>query len=263
MGAYSTMDKAVAGLKDGLDSRVVSKRAADSAGIDFGMPVFGYVGDSGLGVARDNNIHTYKKDRGKIAFDADFITANSIIITVNTVAVTAVPFDTDHATTMANLIAQIETDIAGCDVTLDSTDADGRTIFIDIDGTEMTVAEAITGGGSQATGVITYSSRMIFDGFAMFAQKESAARSELDGSVIDAGDAKYVYKDAANVMINGWIYVVTADAVKKGNPVYVVAAAGATQGQCTDETSGNVVLTGAIFEETVAAAGIAKVRINK
>lgn len=261
MSAYDIMDEAFAGMKYGLDSRVVSKRVADSAGIAYGMPVFGYVGASGLGTARDDNIHTYKNDRGIITFDADFEASNSIIITVNGTAVTAVVFDTDHDTTMDLVIAQIEAEITGCSAS--SSGVNNRILNIDIDNTEMTVAEAITGGGSQPTGTVTYETRMVFIGFTMFTQQESAVKYDLSGVVVDAADAQYDYDDVANVMVDGWIYVVTSAAVNNNAQAYCIAASGSTQGQVDDLATNNQILAGATIKQTVAAAGIALVRIAK
>lgn len=261
MSAYDTIDAPVAGMIEGTQSRIISKRIGDSAGIPFGIPVFGYIGDSGLGTARDDNVHRYKNDSGIITFDADFEASNSIIITVNGTAVTAVVFDTDHDTTMALVVAQIEAEITGCNAT--SSGVNNRILTIDIDGTEMTVAEAITGGGSQPTGTVTYTTRMVFIGFTVFTQLEAAGRTELDGTVISAADAQYDYRDSANIMVDGEIYVVTSEAVDNLNQVYAITAAGATQGQCGDTVGSNVSLTGATFTETVAASGVAKVRVNK
>jgi len=256
MPQYANIDPKIAGLKQGLDSRVESKIVAELLGIDFGLPVFGNEGV-------DDLIYLYHNDRSQLAFDADFVTANSIVITVNGTAVTAVPFNTDHDTTMNDVIAQIEADITGSSVALDATDGTNRTIFIDINGVEVIVTEAITGGGSQATGTATISSRQVFKGYSLFTQKESAEKTDLDGNVIDAADAKYLLKDAANVLIDGWVTVTMFEAVNSGVAAYVKVAAGATQGQTGTTTSGNTALTGVTIDETIAAAGLARVRVNK
>lgn len=43
-----------------------------------------------------------------ISFDADFVTGNSIVVSVDGIALAAVPFDTDQATTMTNLVGAIK-----------------------------------------------------------------------------------------------------------------------------------------------------------
>lgn len=83
----------------------------------------------------------------KVVFDADFVTGNSIVATINGVAVTAVPFNTDQATTMSDLETQIETDIPGSAVVIDPT----RTLLITFaDGSSVSFSAVITGGASQA-----------------------------------------------------------------------------------------------------------------
>lgn len=97
----------------------------------------------------------------------------------------------------------------------------------------------------------------------MFTQKESAQKVDANGNVIEAAEAKYIEKEAANIMINGWVTVVTADAVVSKSAAYAIVASGADQGKVTDTTSGNVALSGVTFDEDVAAAGLAIVRVNK
>jgi hypothetical protein len=91
----------------------------------------------------------------KAVFSADFVASNSIVFTINDVAVTAVPFNTSQTQTMTDLKVQIEADITDAIVTIDNTDANTRTLLIDIDGKVATTSVAITGGASQPTVVIT------------------------------------------------------------------------------------------------------------
>jgi hypothetical protein len=256
MGAYNDIDTKLAGLKQGLDSRVVSRRSSQAAGLDFGYPVFGYAGN-------EKDVFLFRNNRAKILWDADFVTGNSIDITVDGTAVTTVPFNTDHDTTMDDVAAQIEADIAGSSVTLIDTGGNNRDIYITIEDDDNRAAtEAVTGGASQASGTITYDSTMIFEGISMFSQREAAQKVDANGVVLEAATAAYPEKEAANVMIDGWITVVTADAVVSKSAAYVVAT-GANQGKVTDSASGNTALTGATIDEDVSAAGLAIVRINK
>jgi hypothetical protein len=89
-----------------------------------------------------------------LAFDADFNAGNSIVVTVNGTAVTAVPYNASHAQTMADLKTQIETDITDCVCVITDKDPTGRTIEITVNGNETDVSEAIT-GGTPPTGTIT------------------------------------------------------------------------------------------------------------
>lgn len=90
-----------------------------------------------------------------LAFDADFIAANSIVVTVNGTAVTAVVYAASHAATMAALKLQIETDITDCVCVITDSDATGRTLEINVNGDEADVSAAITGGASQAGNTVT------------------------------------------------------------------------------------------------------------
>jgi hypothetical protein len=97
---------------------------------------------------------------GTLTFDTDFVTSNSIVVTVNGTAVTAVPFDTDNATTYSNLETQIETDIAGSSVTVDAV---ARTVVVVLEtpGGVSTISAVVTGGASQPVGTATYSDRQV------------------------------------------------------------------------------------------------------
>jgi hypothetical protein len=182
MGAYSNTDAKIAGLKQGLSSRVLSKRVAETAGIEYGYPVFGYEGN-------DNDAYLYHNNVGVILFDADFVTSNSIVITVDGTAVTAVPFNTSHTQTMTDLKEQIQNDITGAVVTLtDATNNRELTITIE-DDNERVVAEAVTGGASQPTGTVSYTSSQIFLGLTLITHQESAVKEDLDGNVLIASTA--------------------------------------------------------------------------
>lgn len=94
---------------------------------------------------------------GTVVFSDDFVTDNSIAMTVNGESVTAVAFNSDQATTMDDLKDQIEADIAGSSVTILTSDTNTRSFRIDIFGETVTsITAAVTGGASQPTAVITY-----------------------------------------------------------------------------------------------------------
>lgn len=87
-----------------------------------------------------------------LVYDADFVASNSITVTVNGDTTSGVTFDTDQATTMDAVIAQIESEISGSSAKLDSDDADNRTIIIELFADDVaTASSAVTGGTSQAT----------------------------------------------------------------------------------------------------------------
>lgn len=108
----------------------------------------------------------------KVVFSADFVASNSIVFTINGTAVTAVPFNTTHAQTMTDLKSQIETDITDCVVTIDDSDANTRTLLIDIDKDISSVAVAVTGGASQPTSTITTNLTDVYKEIAAWIETE-------------------------------------------------------------------------------------------
>lgn len=81
-----------------------------------------------------------------ITFDADFVTGNSIAWTLNGVSQTAIPFATDHATTLANLAAAIE----ATDAVYDCAGATRTLTITSIDFDQPVFTFTVTGGASQA-----------------------------------------------------------------------------------------------------------------
>ena len=195
MGAYGFLDEAVAGLKYGLDSRIEGGWVCkESAGINFGAPVFGYDDDV-------NGAYNYYNDTAKVVYDADFVTSNSIAFSVNGTSITPVVFATSHAATMTALIAAVEA-LTGVEAVLDSDDSNGRTLFVRTRGATNTVVTTVTLGGSQATATMTYDSGQVYVGVAMFVQKAPSVSGEA-----------YEQYDAMNVMADGEIWVVPTLAV--------------------------------------------------
>lgn len=206
--------------------------------MDYGRAAGGEVGNV-------TEVHTPVLDVGTLLFDADFVTGNSITITVNGVAGAAVPFDTDHATTSAAVLASIQA-IAGVTSASISDPGTDREFTIETEGVAITVAEAITGGASQATGSVDYTTDKndIFRGITLHQHNEAGV---------------YAAKAAVNVLRQGVVWVETSKAVTADSDAYVDLAGGI--GKFTD-TSTNNLATGGKFRSTVAAAGLAKLEIN-
>ena len=236
MSAYETIDEAIRGLKYGIgpDGRIEGEFSCkEEDGIEFGDPVFGYVGDS-------VSAYKFKNDTGKIAFDADFVTSNTIDITVNGVAAAQVTFTTDHDTTAALVVAAVAA-LTGVECVLDAEDTDNRTFLIQVKGETALVTEAVAGGASQATGTITYGSSQVFLGVAMFDQNS---------------EAMYEQYDAVNIMADGEIWVQPVEAVQALETAYVDNAA-------TDigEFSNAGVEVNAKYRSNAAADGLARLRV--
>src|SRR5690606_9633148 len=67
--------------------------------------------DFGLGLVQgvaENGCQLPKLNVAVLSFNADFVTSNDIDLDVNGEAITTVPFNSDHATTLADLAAEID-----------------------------------------------------------------------------------------------------------------------------------------------------------
>ncbi len=112
----------------------------------------------------------------KVVFDIDFESGNNIDFVINGTTVTTVPWNTNQATTMADIETQIEADIANSSVTVDPGDPNTRTLLIDItDGTASSITVVVTGGGNQAVGTISYDDTDVEDAY-----KDAAAWAETE-----------------------------------------------------------------------------------
>lgn len=238
MGAYGAMEKAVAGLKSGLDARVESFKAGEI--IAFGRALFGYAADA-------ITAWLYKNDRSTVTLDADLVAANvaTWTVTVDGVAYNgAVTYATSHQATMGALVAAIQAAVPNSVVTLSATPF--RVYTVDVDGKTVVATLVITLGVSQAGVTVANSSRQVFLGISMFDQKEGG---------------NYASGDSVNVLVEGQIYVTTAASVNANTAAYVVQAAGATVGLFTPTAASNYD-TKCRFRETVSGAGLALLEVR-
>ncbi len=95
--------------------------------------------------------------QSKIVWDGDFVTANTIIVTVDGTAAATVTFATDHATTAALVVAAVQA-LTGITCELDVSDTNSRTIFIYKTAKTAigTVTEVVALGAGAASGTVTY-----------------------------------------------------------------------------------------------------------
>lgn len=185
MSAYDYIDQARPGLLYGIDNLVEGGWACKpSAGIEFGYPVFTYVGD-------EKDLYTFKNDTGTFVLDADLITANVVNITVNGTAMAAVTFDTDHDTTMGLIVSALN-DMTGVEAVLDPADTNSRTIQILIKGETAVITGAVTLGASQAGVTVTYTTAQVYVGIAVMTQNSAGL---------------YEQYDAVNVLVEGYCWV--------------------------------------------------------
>ena len=236
MSQYNELDKALPGLKYGLDGKVATG-AAQSA-IAFGAPVFASKGE-------ENRVGALVNDKATVAFDANFVTANVVAGTVTINGGTAVNysvnFNTNHATTFAALVAALDA-ISGIEVV--SFDATARTIVLSANGLLLAVTGAVTGGATQAAVTVTAGTDMVLRGVALRTAK-----------ILVNGLSRYEITDPVNILTDGEVWVNTADAVDAHKQAYL-----ASGGAWTDEASGNTA-TPYTFRSSTTAAGLARLEV--
>lgn len=214
MGAYNNLQEMIAGLQYGIQTTKISTKVCkESAGINFGAPLFGHVGDAESCYTMHNNVST-------LVYSADFVSLNSIIVTINGVASTPVVFDTNQATTMLALIAQLESDFTGLVATNPDVAGDDRTLKLELlTGVDNISTSVVTLGASQATASATMSTTMIYLGIALFMHKSSQTTVGI-----------YDQYDSVNCMEQGEIVVTTQGTVEALKTAYVIQTDGSTQG---------------------------------
>lgn len=237
MTAYGNIDTAVAGLKFGTESKVLSRVAAED--MPLGYPAFQLKGET-------DSIALLNNDEAVVLYDADFVTLNNIEFNVTrpgpgdtdvTIQVNVL-FDTDQATTLAALVAAVQA-IEG----IDAAGTGVREITVNSDdGAAITVTTEVTLGASQAGATVTpaNSGNQVFRGVTMLTQNNPIP---------------YVSGQMVNVMYEGGIYVETDSACVSGDGVFYSAAG--------KFSNAGTAIPNAIFESDLAAAGLALITINK
>jgi hypothetical protein len=199
MAAYDVIDTSRQGLEEGLlGTKEGGWICQESGGIEFGMPVFGYVNDR-------EGLYNYYNDTAKVAFDADFVASNTINGTVNGVAIAEVTFTSTHVNTMNLLIAAYEA-LTGVRAELDTTDGTSRTLLIQVKGGANVTTSVVTNGASQAVATITYASSQVYVGISLFNQKYPG---------------EYEQYDAVNVMTRGKVWCPVLATVKSNDEAYI------------------------------------------
>lgn len=233
---YDTLDKAAAGLLYGADSKVVT--GAAQAPIAFGAPVYASLGE-------ENKVGPLVNDKSTLGFSADFSASNVVAGTVTIAGGTAVAYTvtygTSHAATFAALVAALDA-VPGIEVV--ASDATARTIALSANGLLLAVTGAVT-GGTAVTVTVTAGTEMVLRGVAMRTQKASIS-----------GVSRYEVTDPANILIEGQIWVTTADTVIAHKRAYLNSS-----GVWTDEASGNTA-TPYYFRSNTSAAGLARIELD-
>jgi hypothetical protein len=241
MSAYNDMTVAIAGLKaDSGSSRVESWAAAEQ--IAFGKPCFAYQGGD---VDSEKKVYNLINDVSKIVFDGDFVTSNSITITVNGAAAAAVTFDNDHDDT-ADLVVAAVSALTGVECALDPADTNNRTFLIRTIGTACVASEAITGGSGQVTGTVTNQTSMVFVGISLHTQKNTNVVNQ----------SRYETNEAVSVLYKGIVWASTGAAVNSEDDAYLSLSTGLFTATTTDMD------LDCKFRSTTSGAGLVKIEVN-
>jgi hypothetical protein len=219
---YSGMDKAIAGMKYGLDEETESLAAGEK--IYPGDPVFGMVGDDKVG---------YGAHMSAIALTAsgDLVTGNSIAVTVNGISLDPVLFETSSVETIKKIVNAIDQNEEVRALGIDAFFVEGspRAIILQGPGITITASAVVSNGASQATFASTAYSAMKFMGVARFEQLVFG---------LDTG----FYPEAASVPVqhHGKIWVPVADTANPDDkkPAYVILS-GDDAGKFTDVAASN------------------------
>lgn len=199
----------------------------------------------------------------QLILDADLITGNTLAGTVTVIdaangssdTAVSIPFNTDHDTTMDDLITAVEA-ITGISTDTDKGGTGNRTLTVALENGYSVVLSgfAVTGGASQAG--VTYSTNETPGYLARLEHKEKDSDQT----------SKYKANDAVNAVTRGEMWVTCEDAFNSTSSVYVRIIESGTdkRGQIrTDSDSGNAVLWSAAKINNSGGAGeLAKLEIN-
>jgi len=216
----------------------------------------------GRGVVKgssDNNVKNITNAQAVLDFDADFVTGNTIDLKVNGVSIAQVPFNTDQATTKADLVTAIDNLV---NVTATNTASITITIVIDDGLSNADITDVIVAGGaSQAGFTITVAT---IDTLASVVADRKSQPDTIGGS------DKYFAGDQVKILTKGTLVVETIAPVAKGDDVYINTAVTSddAQGKFTNVSTGNLLLKTAVFNETITVAtsiapALVEIKINK
>lgn len=236
--------EAYAGMK--VDSRfdTVESHLAE------GSIPFGYGLMSGNEDAH-RQVRVPSKTQSVLSADADLVTSNSTVVTINGDALDAVVFDTDHDTTMALIAAEIETheDVLSATVT-----AARDITILGLDGVAISASAVTTGGASQPTWSQVQSDPGTFRGISIHRHVEKVAST---------GVAQYQDQESVDTLRKGivWMPYVDAATPSEDDTLYINLAVAGEEGKATDVSTNNVA-TGGVIRKVDTTNKLLQAEIN-
>lgn len=209
------------------------------AAIDFGRALFSGVNDVTARPA--------KQTQATLVYDADFVVSNTIHVNITggdgldgTFSAT-VPFSTDQATTLANLISAID---GANNFSAEPVAGNPRAILITLREDivdNLFVSSYVSGGASQANATVTFGTERRFVGIA---------RKRYGQPLQIGGVDRYQVGDAVNATNKGTIAVRVVTAVTPDDTVYVYndQANSSAQGMFTNDSANAIEVTSAKFK---------------
>ena len=245
MGAYGAPDVAIAGMVEGYHNDFESAIAKED--IDFGSPVFGFVGS-------ENKCYAPNLEIATATLSADLVASDKYTITVNGTAVDE-DYATSHAATMTALIAAINADttIAAQGIVA-AAGANNKIVVITAPaGVALTVTAAVVSGGAgTAVATVAMSTAGKFLGVAAFVQN--------GGKDFGAGTSCWKEGMSVSILRNGRIWVPAESTVADKDPAYAVTVGSGTIGKFTDVATNNYDIGG--FFRSNVSSGLALLEVR-
>ena len=221
------------------------------------IPV-GYVVTKALGL--DKTVMLPAKNKAVQTFDIAFEASNSCVITINTVALTAVVYASSAAATIAAVAAMIATATGVKSSTANSSAKTITTIMLP--GYTIAIDAVVTGGTNQPVDTTVYSSANDFAKDGGIALHSHTLEQDDDTGIV-----AYAAAETVSVLRQGATYCMAEAAMTSDSDVYV-RFTGATTGKYlgavrADSDSDSCVLwTGARVKNAVTVAGPVEIEIN-
>lgn len=163
-------------------------------------------------IGQDLQVRLPHVDIAAVTLSAPLSAANSTVVTLNGVPLTAVVYATSNAATLTAIAALIAAQDGIASAVSNGTD----TITITAEQGFAVTATFVTTSGSAVTWTTVYSNDNVFYGVSVFIQNKMNLYS-VQGS---AGAAPYVPGDAIPALTRGRIYVQVENNVTSDSPVY-------------------------------------------
>jgi hypothetical protein len=246
MGAYGSPDVAIAGMVVGFHNDFESAIAKED--IDFGSPVFGFVGS-------EDKCYGPHLEIATVTLSADLATGDTISVTVNGNTVSE-GYDTSHAATMTAFIAEInaDTDIAALGIKAAEGASNKVVVLTGPAGLDVVATASVTSTGSgTAEATVARSTAGKFLGVAAFVQ--------IGGK--DFGAETSCWKEGMSVSILrvGRIWVPAESTVADKDAAYAVTVGTGTLGNFTDVSTNNYDI-GGYFRSNVSSSGLAELEVR-